>query len=201
MEQRTGQRILNTAAGVGIAILLGSGMALAASGVFTVSDYTTTPLTSSPTPDAGASQRVPSSRSAEQHSVSPIPLVTSPVIPTPSAGPPQEPAQQTARPPVPDALVPGEQPGQADGDHSGDPSAKDAEQAGGEDGGGEPGEGKPGGKHPDGRPASEAHGGHGGDAAAPRDYRPGDGCGDKVRDHDGAGNHHYETGNHRRRCE
>lgn len=59
MERQTGQRIFNAVASVGVALLLGTGMALAASGVFAVADHTTAPMASSPTPDAGASPGAP----------------------------------------------------------------------------------------------------------------------------------------------
>ena len=126
MERQSGQRILNTFAGVGVALLLGSGMALAASGVFTVSDYRTTPPTSSPIPDAGAHRHVPSLRSVERRPAPPAPI-ESPPVPPPAASPPLKPAQRSAPPPVPDALVPSEQPDsdQAGGDRSDDGSVEE----------------------------------------------------------------------------
>lgn len=175
MERQSGQRILNTAAGVGIAILLGSGMALAASGVFTTSDYRATPPTSSPIPDAGAGPGMRPPGQGGRDSASPAPPTEAPASPLPPAGPPQEPVRRIAPPPVRDALVPGERPDseQPDSGQAGDDRADD----GSVEGGGEPDGGKA--RH-------EARG----------DKGPGVGPGTE-----GSGNRHREPRNHRHRCE
>ena len=104
VESQGVQRVMSAVAGTAVALLLGTGMALAASGVFKVPDHIS-PLTSvapSPSPSAESTQEVPT-----------IPFEVLPSMP----GENSVPVVPVPAVPPPDAAKPGD--GQGQDEHSG----------------------------------------------------------------------------------
>ena len=85
------QRVMSAVAGTAVALLLGTGMALAASGVFKVPDHIS-PLTSvAPSPSAESTQEVstiPFEVLPPMPGENPVPVVPVPAVPPPDAAKP-----------------------------------------------------------------------------------------------------------------